>query len=71
MEKRTITQHINQDLSELTKDPSPQRKRFLEDEVEQLEKYKDNHPNDDHDPSSLELFCNENPHELECKIFDV
>lgn len=50
---------------------SSQSRRHAEEELEQLEKYRTNHPNDDHDPTPLELYCDENPEALECKIFDV
>lgn len=50
---------------------SSQSRRHAEEELEQLEKYRTNHPNDDHDPTPLELYCDENPDALECKIFDV
>ena len=42
----------------------------VEDELQQLENYQKNHPQDDHDPSSLELYCDENPDASECKIYD-
>lgn len=67
-----IKDHINKDLDELN-DPmiSSQRRRHVEEELESLEKYHANHPGDDHDPSSLELYCDENPDALECKVFDI
>ena len=36
-----------------------------------VRKYKDNHPNDDHDPTPLEMFCDENPDAPECRIHDI
>lgn len=69
--KRTIDQHINQDLQELD-DPftNGNRRRHLEDELDQLERYKTSHPEDDHDPTGLELYCNDNPNALECRVYD-
>lgn len=68
---RTLQQHINDDLSEIN-DPttSSQRRRHLEDELESLEKYQDNHPNDNHDPTPLELYCDSHPDALECRVYD-
>jgi len=67
-----IKDHIKKDLDELN-DPmiSSQRRRHVEEELESLEKYHTNHPEDEHDPTPLELFCNENPNALECKVFDL
>ena len=69
--ERTIQQHINDDLSELN-DPttSSQRRRHLEDELESLERYQDNHPEDNHDPTPLELYCDTHPDALECRVYD-
>ena len=47
-----------------------QRKRHIESELDSLEKYQANHPDTDHDPSSLELFCDENPEADECRIYE-
>jgi len=42
----------------------------LQDELESLEQYQENHPNDNHDPTPLELYCDANPDALECRIYD-
>ena len=54
---RTLSQHINDDRNELD-DPnvSSQRRRHLEGELDDLQKYQENHPEDDHDPTGLELY---------------
>jgi hypothetical protein len=67
----SIKDHIDQDLKQLS-DPSinSQRKRFLESELEDLNRYRENHPDDDHDPSPLELYCDANPNALECRIYE-
>ena len=64
--------HIEKNKDELS-DPliSPQRRRHIESELTSLEKYQLNHPNDDHDPTNLELFCNENPESPECRVYDL
>jgi len=72
MSENTINTHIKKD-KELLDDPmiSAQTRRHIEGELNQLEKYKKNHPSDIKDPSPLELFCDENPDARECKVFDL
>ena len=71
MSDKTIQQHINDDKDQLD-DPntSSQRRRHLETELESLEKYQENHPGDTHDPTAFELYCDENPDALECRIYE-
>ncbi len=66
-----IQQHINKDRN-LLEDPtiSPQSRRHFEEELEALENYQKSHPNDDHDPTSLELYCNLNPDAPECRVYE-
>ena len=66
-----IQQHIDKDKMILD-DPqiSPQQRRHIEGELEQLETYKERHPDDTHDPTALELYCDANPSEPECLIYD-
>lgn len=66
-----IEQHINHD-KDLLDDPmiSSQSRRHTEEELEALERWLETHPEDHHDPSPLELFCNDNPNALECRIYD-
>ena len=68
---RTLQQHINDDKDQID-DPttSGQRRRHLEDELDSLEKYKARHPDIDHDPTGFELYCDENPNALECRIYE-
>ena len=72
MNHKSIQDHIEQDIQQLS-DPliSFQRKRHLESELDELNRYRMTHSNDDHDPTPLELYCNENPGSLECKIYDL
>jgi len=66
-----INQHIESDREELS-DPqlSPQRRRHIEDELGQLEAYAERHPDDTHDPTPLELYCDVNPDAPECRIYE-
>lgn len=67
----SIEQHIEKDKNILS-DPliSGQRRRHIESELEELESYKANNPEDHHDPSPLELYCDANPSEPECLVYD-
>ena len=49
---------------------SSQARRHIEEELEELQSYKINYPDDQHDPSSLELYCNSYPDAIECKLYD-
>ena len=67
----SIEQHIEADKEELANPQlSPQRRRHLEGELEELEAYAERHPEDHHDPTPLELYCDSNPNALECKVYD-
>lgn len=69
--EKSIQQHINDDRDELDNpNTSSQRRRHLEGELDALEKYQSNHPDSDHDPTSLELFCDANPDAPECRIYE-
>lgn len=67
----SIEKHIETD-KKILDDPqtSPQQRRHIEGELEQLKAYKDNHPEDTHDPTPLELYCDSNPEALECRVYD-
>jgi len=66
-----IHQHVEKD-KKILDDPqtSPQARRHTEEELAALERYIERHSEDDHDPSSLELYCDDNPDALECKIYE-
>ena len=68
---KDIETHISKD-KEILDDPSisAQRRRHIEDELEQLEVYQQNHPEDHHDPTPLELYCDANPEAAECRIYE-
>ena len=56
MNKKTLQQHINDDLDELNNSTlSGQRRRHIESELHELEQYQANHPDEDHDPNCIEL----------------
>ena len=71
-----IEQHIQKD-KEILDNPttSPQQRRHIETQLDQLERYAESHKKeieagDHHDPSYLELFCDQNPSEPECLVYD-
>ena len=66
-----IDQHIQKDV-QILNDPtiSPQARRHTEEELAALETYKANHPEDSHDPTVLELYCDSNPHAPECRVYE-
>ncbi len=70
-EKRTIDQHIQSD-KQILDNPmiSSQKRRHTQEELERLEKYKSNHPEDLHDPTDFEMFCDEQPWAVECKLYE-
>jgi len=71
MTDRSIQQHINDDRDILDNATiSPQMRRHVEDELEHLEKYQANHPDQDHDPTGFEMYCDEHPDAAECKIYE-
>ena len=67
-----IQKHIEHD-KRILDDPmvSSQSRRHAEEELEALKRYHVNHPQDEHDPTPLELFCNDNPSANECRIYEV
>jgi hypothetical protein len=76
MSDRTIEQHIDDDKDELEKGSiSPQRRRHIADELDHLERYANEHKKDieagdHHDPTALEMYCDENPESDECRIYE-
>ena len=70
---KTIDEHIQKDQSEIQEAKAhgdSAKVRHLTDELHSLEEYKEHHPEDKHDPNALELFCDGNPDEPECLLYD-
>ena len=68
---RTLQQHINDDRDELDNpEINSQRRRHIEGELDALEQYQVNHPDEDYDPNPLELFCDSHPDAAECRIYE-
>ena len=68
----TIQDHINKNIQELN-DPliTRQRRRHLQSELDDLEVYYQHHPEETKDPTSLELFCDLNPDDVQCRMYNV
>lgn len=70
---KSIDEHIAKDESQIAVAKAKgdlAMVRHLEEELESLKEFKDHHPGDDHDPTSLEMFCENNPDAAECRVYD-
>ena len=70
---KSIDEHIAKDETEIlaAKAQGDEGKlRHLEGELKDLKEFKEHHPGDNHDPTSLEMFCENNPDSPECRIYD-
>lgn len=68
---KTLSQNIKEYEAEIDRsDISAQRRRHLNSQLNDLKKYQENHPNENHNPTPLELYCDLNPDALECRIYE-
>ena len=70
---KSIDEHIAKDESEIVTaraEGNDGKVRHLETELKELKEFKDHHPGDNHDPTSLEMFCENNPEAPECRVYD-
>lgn len=70
---KSIDEHIKQDKLEIETaraEGNDGKVRHLEQELKSLEEYKQHHPEDSHDPTPLEVFCDLNPDAPECLVYD-
>jgi hypothetical protein len=76
MSDRTVEQHIVDDKNILENPTtSPQQRRHIEGELEELNVYVENHKKDieegdHHDPTALELYCEMEPEADECRVYE-
>ena len=76
MSDRTVEQHIVDDENILENPTtSPQQRRHIEGELEELNVYVENHKKDieagdHHDPTALELYCEIEPEADECRVYE-
>ena len=72
----SIEKHIEKDKEILDNaTTSPQMRRHIEGELHELEDYVEHHKEeieagDHHDPTPLELYCETNPSEQECLVYE-
>ena len=69
----SIDEHIQKDQSEIEAAKAAGdlgKLRHLEEELQGLKEFKDHHPEDSHDPTPLEVFCDLNPSAPECRVYD-
>ena len=66
-----IEQHIQKD-EEILDNPtiSPHMRRHTEEELADLQAYAERHPEDHHDPTPLELYCDTHPDASECRVYE-
>lgn len=70
---KSIDEHIQKDQSEIEAaraEGNEAKVRHLEGELKELKDYKEHHPGDNHDPTSLEMYCDANPDAPECRVYD-
>ena len=70
---KSIDEHIKKDQSEIESaraSGDEAKVRHLTEELQSLEEYKEHNPEDKHDPTSLELYCDANPEADECRVYD-
>jgi hypothetical protein len=69
----TIDEHIQKDQSEIEAARASgdlAKLRHLEEELKGLKEYKEHHPDESKDPTSLEVYCDLNPEAPECRVYD-
>lgn len=72
-DSKTIENHIENDRVEIElayNEGNLGKAHHLEDQLASLERYHAAHPEDHHDPTDFELYCEDNPSAAECKIHD-
>ena len=70
---KSIDEHIQKDQTEIAAAKAAgddAKVRHFTDELKSLEEYKEHNPEDKHDPTPLELYCDANPDADECRVHD-
>jgi hypothetical protein len=70
---KSIDEHIQKDQADIEQareSGNLGKVRHLEEELQGLKEYKEHHPEDKHDPSPLEVYCELNPEAPECLVYD-
>lgn len=69
----TIDSHLNQlkaALEQARQNGDNARINHLEKELRDLEAYRAHHPEEQNDPTPLEVYCDLNPEAPECLVYD-
>lgn len=61
---------IRSDLDQARQSGDTAKVNHLETELQGLEAYKSHHPNEQKDPTPLEVYCDLNPQAPECLVYD-
>jgi hypothetical protein len=61
---------LRAELDQARQSGNPARINHLETELNNLEAYKQHHPNEQNDPTPLEVYCDLNPQAPECLVYD-
>ena len=70
---KSIDEHIQKDQTEIESaraSGDEAKVRHFTEELQSLEEYKEHHPGDKHDPTSLELYCDSNREADVCRVYD-
>ena len=70
---KSIDEHIKKDKVDIEAAKvagNDGKVRHLQEELKGLQEYKSHHPEDSHDPTSLEVYCDLNPEAPECRVYD-
>ena len=70
---KSIDEHIAKDESEIQTakaEGNDGKVRHLQEELKDLKEFKEHHRGDNHDPTSLEMYCENNPEAVECRVYD-
>lgn len=70
---QNIDSHIAQvraDLDQARQSGDTAKANHLETELKGLETYKTNHPDEQKDPTPLDVYCDLNPQAPECLVYD-
>ena len=70
---KSIDEHIAKDVDEIAEAKAKgddAMVRHYQEELASLQEFKEHHPGDAHDPTSLEVYCDNNPDAPECRIYE-
>lgn len=70
VKKMNLQKLIDNVYEELETSVNYQRQRYLEIYLQELLSYQINNPDQIEIPTSFQLYCNDHPEALECRIYD-